>query len=70
MEAPHAHGVNVERFARLLAKRWKRNRSYAARDLSELKSLSGYSEALYPHHQREVCQAIERRARQILESTL
>ena len=67
MNGEWVNGVNVERFAKILAKRWRRDRSRAACELPELKSLSGYSEALYPHAQREVCRAIERRARKIFE---
>lgn len=62
------NGVNVERFAKVLAKRWRRDRSRRACDMPELKSLSGYSEALYPDAKIEVCAAIERRAREIFEA--
>lgn len=61
------NGINVERFAKILAKRWRRDRSRRACDLSELNSLSGYSEALFPADQHEVCRAIERRARELFE---
>jgi hypothetical protein len=61
------NGVNVTRFAKLLAKRWQRDRSYRACDLVELKRLAGYAEGLYAAAQREVCREIERLARNILE---
>lgn len=61
--------INVERFARILAKRWQRDRSRRAEDLPELKSLSGYSEAMYPEDRQEACRAIERRAREIFNSS-
>lgn len=57
--------INVERFAQILARRWKRNPAYRACDLPELKSLSGYSEAMYPEAKKEACAAIELRAREI-----
>ena len=60
------NGVNVQRFAAILAKRWKRDARRRAADLPELKSLSGYSEALYPKDQQEVCLEIERLARKIV----
>lgn len=63
------NSVNVERFAKILAKRWQRDRTRRACDMPELKSLSGYNEALYPAAQREVCQAIERRARELFETS-
>lgn len=61
----NVHGVNIERFGRILAKRWRRNRERAAEDLPELKSLAWYSEALRSDMRREVCRAIEARAREI-----
>lgn len=61
----HVHGVNTDRFATILAKRWERNSDKRACELPELKSLSGYSEALYPEHQKEVCAEIERLARRV-----
>ena len=67
MSGAWVNGVNVERFAKILAKRWQRNRFLEACELPELKSLSGYSEALYPHAKREVEQAIERLAQELLE---
>lgn len=63
------NGVNVERFANVLAKRWRRDRTRAACDMPELKSLARYSDGLYPAMRREVCQAIERRAREIFETS-
>lgn len=59
--------INIERFARILAKRWKRNRQYRAADLPELKRLSRYAEGMYPSAKLEACRDIERQARQLFE---
>ena len=57
--------INIERFARILAKRRIRKPDYRACDLPELKSLSRYSEGMYPSAKIEICRDIERRAREI-----
>ena len=58
------HCINLDRFVPLLVKRWKRNPDYKASDLSELKSLTWYKDALTRPMREEVCQEIERLARQ------
>lgn len=60
----YVNGVNVTRFARILVKRWRRTPQLRAQYLPELNALSGWKEALYPKAQQEVCEAIERLARQ------
>lgn len=57
--------INVERFAILLAKRWRRNRDFCAQNLSELKNLTWYAEGMYPEAQLKACQAIEARASEL-----
>lgn len=59
------HGVNIERFAKLLAKRWKRNPLLSASGLPELKALTWYSEGLSSADQIEVCHEIKRVALEI-----
>lgn len=62
------NGVNVERFAHILAKRWKRNPYYRAADLPELKKLSG-SYPLPGSSRDAIHHTIEIRAREIFETS-
>jgi hypothetical protein len=67
MQARRHHGINVARFAPILAKRWKRNPAKKACELPELKALAWYSEALRQDMREEVCAEIERLARDLLK---
>lgn len=59
------HGVNIERFAAILAKRRKRKPERGAKSLPELQTLSWYADALKPGMRWEVECAIEDRADEI-----
>ena len=65
----HSFSINIERFAIILAKRWKRSRQYRAEEMPELKRISGNYPLPGPGRDA-INREIERRAREIFNHTV